>query len=311
MKVIFFGTPVFAANVLKFLVERGVDVVAVVSKPDKPMGRSKKLIPTPVKEVALACGIPLYQPDKISAPGVADVLLQYEADVFAVVAYGEIIKQHILDMPKKACINLHASILPKYRGAAPIQHAIIEGEKETGVTVIHMVKAMDAGDIIKCSKTPIDLNDIYGEVQERLCEIGSPLFLEVIQEIEQGIDTRTTQNADFISMAPKIELEDCEINWAGPAVHIHNLVRGVNPIPGAWCSVIVKGEKKRLKIYLTELMLGFSLSTKELHYQKKQGLIVGTGDGALLIKELQLEGKKRMSSDDLLRGLSLDDIVFE
>ncbi|MEM1282083.1 MAG: methionyl-tRNA formyltransferase, partial [Chlamydiota bacterium] len=178
MKVIFFGTPVFAATILQFLIDHEVEVVAVVSKPDKPIGRSRKLVPTPVKEVALAHSIPLYQPEKISAPNVADDLIKYDADVFAVVAYGEILKQHILDMPKKACINLHASLLPKYRGAAPIQQAIINGEKETGVTVMHMVKAMDAGDIIKVAKTPIDINETYGEVQDRLCDIGSVLFFE-------------------------------------------------------------------------------------------------------------------------------------
>lgn len=311
MKVIFFGTPAFAANVLQYLIDNEVDVVAVVSKPDKAIGRSKKLVPTPVKEVALAHNIPLYQPEKVSAPGVADDFLKYDADLFAVVAYGEILKQHILDMPKKACINLHASILPKYRGAAPIQRAIIDGEKETGVTVMHMVKAMDAGDIIKCAKTPIGIDDTYGELQDRLCEIGAPLFLEAINEIDNSTDTRTQQNPDLVTLAPKIELEDCEIDWSLPAIRIHNLVRGVNPAPGAWCTVTVKGEKKRLKVYETELLTGLSLSPKQSLYQKKKGLIMGTGEGVLWVKKLQLEGKKRMASEDLLRGISIDDIVFE
>lgn len=311
MKVLFFGTPQFAARVLEYLIDNGVNVAAVVSKPDKAIGRSKTLVPTPVKEVALSRKIPLYQPEKVSAPEASALLAPYEADIFVVVAYGEILKQSLLDMPKKACINLHASLLPKYRGAAPIQRAIIEGEKETGVTVMHMVKAMDAGDIIKSQATAIGPNETYGELQERLCSIGAPLLLEAIREIGCGDAKRVPQNPDLATLAPKLELEDCEIDWTKSAHEIHNLVRGVNPAPGAWCFIRIKGERKRLKIVATELAVGVVVSPKEPLYQKKKGIVLGTGDGALWIRELQLEGKKRMSSEELIRGIPIEEIAFE
>lgn len=310
MRTIFFGTPLFAAKVLEFLLERDVEVVAAVSKPDRPLGRSKAPVATPVKEVAERLKIPLYQPEKISAPGAADPLKEYDADLFVVVAYGEIIKQHLLDMPKRACINLHASLLPKYRGAAPIQRAIINGEKETGVSIIHMVKAMDAGDIAKRVALPIDIDETYGELQERLLEAGSRALLEVIEEIASSTDKRMAQEEESATFAPKIELEDCEIDWTKPAIEIHNLVRGVNPYPGAWCFATHGGVVKRLKIHRTELVRGEQLPAKSLLHKRRSGLLAGCGDGALLIKELQLEGKKKMTSEELLRGIALDDLTL-
>lgn len=308
MKIIFFGTPLFAASVLTYLIKQGVEVQAVVSKPDKAIGRSKKLVPTPVKSVALEYQIPLFQPEKVSAKEEAEKLKSFEADLFVVVGYGEIIKQHVLDMPKKGCINLHTSLLPRYRGAAPIQRAIINGENEVGVTIMHMVKAMDAGDMINQEKIAVAANETYGEVQERLCGLGSSLLLKTIQEIDKGEDKRIPQEESLVTFAPKMLLEECEIDWSSPAVKIHNLVRGANPAPGAWCVVRVKGERKRLKIHLTEVVEGMSLNPKELLHKKKEGLFVGTGEGTLQVKELQLEGKKRMSSEDLLRGISFSEI---
>lgn len=311
MKIVFFGTPSFAAKVLQSLIERNIEVVAVVSKPDKPQGRSSKLIATPVKEVALKHSIPCFQPEKVSSPEFADVLPQFHPDLFVVVAYGEIIKQHILDIPKKGSINLHASLLPKYRGAAPIQRAIIDGEKETGVSIIYLVKKMDAGDVLATESTPISEEDTYETVAERLCEIGTRLTLRVISEIESGSEHSIKQDEQKVTYAHKLELEDCEINWNASAETIHNLVRGVNPFPGAWTYVYIGEDKKRLKIFVTEVLKnGEAPAFGEVRYDKALGLIVGCGEGALILKELQLEGKKRVSCHDLLRGVSLKNIRF-
>lgn len=306
MKVVFFGTPSFSATVLQYLIDNGINVCAVISKPDKPKGRSAELVPTPVKVVAQSLNIPIYQPELVSAPEFADVLLPFQADIFVVVAYGEIIKQHLLDMPKKGCINLHTSILPKYRGAAPIQRAVINGEKETGVSIMHMVKKMDAGDVIKLVKVPIGENDTFGEVEKKLLEVGSKALLEVIQQFEKGEVTETPQNHELMTLAPKIELEDCEIHWNQPAQTIHNLVRGVNPYPGAWCEVLEKGQNKRLKIYSTRLQKGLSGNPGQILSVDNTGIIIGCGEDSLKILELQLEGKKRMAPSELLRGTSLE-----
>jgi methionyl-tRNA formyltransferase len=292
MRVLFFGTPAFAADVLRHLVLNKVNVVAVISKPDKPQGRNRQLAPVPVKAVAEEFGIPIFQPEKISSVDQIDLLKSFNADLFVVVAYGEILKQHVLDIPKKGCINLHASLLPKYRGAAPIQRAILEGKKETGITIMHMAKKMDAGDIIAIVKTPILPDMTYGELQNKLCEIGSGALLEVISHFEGH--KRLPQDESLATFAPKIELEDCEIDWSLDASQIHNLIRGVNPEPGAWCVL----DGKRLKIYLSKLHENEVLSPR-----KVVGTRVGCGKGVLELIEVQLEGKKRMKASDFFRGL--------
>jgi methionyl-tRNA formyltransferase len=256
MKIVFFGTPPFAAQVLQDLFKAGVDVVAVVSKPDRPQGRSLTPVATPVKVAAQTHkpSLLVHQPDVVSDPGFSHVLEAYHADLFVVVAYGEIIKQHLLDMPRLGCINLHASLLPKYRGAAPIQRCIINGEKESGITIMHMVKKMDAGDIISVVTVPIGAEMTYGELEKALCLVGSDALIKAIHDLEKGVAARIPQDHTQVTFAPKIELEDCEIRWSQPAQTIHNLVRGVSPHPGAWCYVYVRGAKKRLKIKRTRLI---------------------------------------------------------
>ncbi|MFI0434194.1 MAG: methionyl-tRNA formyltransferase [Parachlamydiaceae bacterium] len=314
MRVVFFGTPVFAAHVLEYLLKNQVNIVGVVSKPDRPKGRSSALIPTPVKTVALAYNpsLPLFQPEIVSAPEVADSLRSLQADLFVVVAYGEIIKQHLLEMPFKGCINLHASFLPKYRGAAPIQRCIMDGETQTGVTIIHMVKKMDAGDMIRKVMIPIDPEMTYGELEEALCEVGKKLFFDVIMDFEKGEPSSIPQDLSQVTIAPKIELEDCQISWSRPAHELHNLVRGVNPFPGAWCNVLVKGEKKRLKINRTRIVFSDHCSPATIVNidQTKGNLIIAAGDHALELLEVQLEGKKSMSSEELTRGISRLQFVF-
>ncbi len=312
MKVIYFGTPDIAANVLEYLMEHGIDVVAVVTKPDKPKGRSGTPVPTAVKSKILNINpsMPLYQPELVSEISFAPVLQEYEADLFVVVAYGEIIKQHLLDMPKLGCINLHASLLPKYRGAAPIQRAIMDGELETGVTIMHMAKKMDAGDIIEMVQVKITPDMTAGELTEELCRVGSKALLDVILQFQQGIIKRVPQDHEKATFAPKVELEDCEIDWSKEAEAIHNKVRGSMPIPGSFCFVTVKGEKKRLKIKKTKVESLLTGIPGTILLADQDGIVVACGKNALRILDLQLEGKKPMPLVEFLRGIPADKINF-
>jgi len=308
MKIVFFGTPQFAADTLSHLLQKGINVVAVITKPDKPKGRSAELIPTPVKLIANAHAIPCFQPEIVSDPAFAPTLAAFHADLFVVVAYGEIIKQHLLDMPKMGCINLHASLLPYYRGAAPIQRAIMNGETETGVTIMHMVKKMDAGDMIEQVKVPIHIDDSFTDIELKLKNCGSEALLKVIHAIEQGKAKRIPQDHTQATHAPKIELEDCQIDWTKPALSIHNLVRAVSPEPGAWCLVEIKGQKKRLKIFRSQLVESVSDSPGTILSYGKNGLVVACGEHALRLIDIQLEGKKAMSAEELMRGIPQDAI---
>lgn len=312
MRVIFFGTPQFAAEVLQYLIENRVQIVSVITKPDRPKGRSSEPVPTPVKEVAQSQNppIPVHQPELVSAPDFAETLRAYNADLFVVVAYGEILKQHILDMPPRGCINVHASLLPKYRGAAPIQRSIIEGEAKTGITIMHMVKKMDAGDIIKMVKVSIEPNMTYGELEKELCKQGSKALLEVIYQFQQGSVHSIEQDHSQATFAPKIELEDCEVHWTSSAKSIHDLIRGVNPHPGAWCYVKIGSQQKRLKINKTVLIYNLKGDPGHILPSRKEELIIACGEDAIQILELQLEGKKVMTAQELMRGLSKENLSF-
>lgn len=314
MKVVFFGTPQFSAEVLQFLLEQGIDIVAVVSKPDRPKGRSRNPVPTAVKALLLSQNstIPLFQPEIASSPDFAVVLEGLQPDLFVVVAYGEIIRQHLLDMPKIACINLHTSLLPKYRGAAPIQRCLMAGEDKSGVSIMHMVRKMDAGDVIETVEVPIGPETTFGELEQTLCDVGKVGLLKVILEFETGNPPRTPQDDTQNTLAPKIELEDCEIAWDQPAQKIHDLVRGVNPYPGAWCDVFVRGEKKRLKINRTRVVpYPHSAPGTILNpTQSNANLLIAAGDQALELIEVQLEGRKIMSSAELTRGIPRENLLF-
>jgi methionyl-tRNA formyltransferase len=308
MKVIFFGTPRFAADVLSYLLKHGIDIVAVVTKPDRPQGRSTTPVPTPVKCIAENCQppIPVFQPETVSAMEYVPVLEAFQADLFVVVAYGEIIKQHLLDMPKVACINLHASLLPTYRGAAPIQRCIMNGETETGVTIMHMAKKMDAGDIIAMQKTKIGPDMTYGDLEAELCRIGSELLLQTIQNFESGKNTRTPQDHSLATFASKIEIEDCQIDWTHTAQQIHNQVRAVTPHPGAWCEVMLKDQKKRMRIIQTKMV---SQDATDVPAPKGK-LYINCGKGTIELVQIQLEGKKVMTAEEFLRGMPADALQF-
>lgn len=314
MRVVFFGTPTFAAHVLEYLLLQKVNIVGVISKPDRPKGRSLTLIPTPVKTSVITHNpaIPLLQPEIVSSPEFADTLRNFNADVFIVVAYGEILKQHLLEMPHKACINLHASLLPEYRGAAPIQRCIIEGKKESGITIMHMVRKMDAGDMIKKVVVPIGPETTFGDLEKLLCEVGKIALLEVIHDLEKNILPRIPQDQTMATFAPKIELEDCQIDWNRPAQALHNLIRGVNPYPGAWCYVEIKQEKKRLKINRSKITSCLKTPPATLlnPHSTKGNLLISTQDHALELLEVQLEGKKNMTSEELTRGIPREYFKF-
>lgn len=312
MKVVYFGTPDIAANVLTFLLQNQVNVVAVVTKPDKPKGRSLTPIPTPVKLSALAHNpsMPIYQPEIVSAKEFAPILEAYQADLFVVVAYGEILKQHLLDMPKLGCINLHASLLPKYRGAAPIQRCIIDGELISGVTIMHMVKKMDAGDVIKMAIVDIGPNMTAGELTDELFNVGSKALLEVIHDFEKGIINRSPQNEGLATFAPKIELEDCEVHWNNDAQTLHNLIRGSTPRPGSFCYVKLRDEKKRLKIKSSRVETEMSGTPGQILAANQDGIVVACKKQALRILDLQLEGKKAMPIGEFLRGIAIDQLKF-
>lgn len=311
MRIAFFGTPQIAADVLDFLVEKGIDVVAVISRPDRPKGRSSKLVATPVKQVAEQRGITaIYQPEKASDSDFCATLAAHKPDLFVVVAYGEIMRQHLLDIPKLGCINLHASLLPKYRGAAPIHRSIIEGEHETGVTIMKMVRKMDAGDMLKQVKVPIGPDMTAGELQQALCAAGKQALLEVVHAYEQGPLEGIPQDESQVTFAPKIEREECEVDWNKPSQILHNLIRGSTPAPGAWCAVTVRGEKKQLKLKRTRLESDKNGSPGEILEYNKNGPLIACGKGALRLTELQLEGKKAVLGDVFVQGVPHNAIEF-
>ena len=293
---------------LQYLLDNGVDIVAVITKPDKaPRALATASADSRKNRSFSTKSSPARIPTElVSDPAFAPTLAQYDADLFVVVAYGEIIKQHLLDMPKVACINLHASLLPKYRGAAPIQRCLINGEKETGVTIMHMVKKMDAGDIISSVAVPLDDKINYGELEEKLCTEGCKLLLDVVHDFAKRTPSRIPQEASGVTMAPKIELEECEIDWKRPAKTIHNLVRGVSPSPGAWCYVTLKEQKKRLRVLRTRVATTAPQATPGTIVQwDSHGVIVACGNGALELLEVQLEGKKAMAAAEFARGVKI------
>ena len=237
LKVIFFGTSSFAARILSFLTENQVNVVAVVTRPDKPSGRNLQLSPSPVKEIAEKTlkHVPILQPLKASLPEFIEDLQRVKGDLYVVVAYGEILKQSILDLPKKGCVNIHASLLPKYRGAAPIQRCLMAGEEETGITIIEMVAAMDAGPILAQESIPIPLELTFGELEPQLCQLGAKLILDVIKKYSEGDVIKKEQDHGLATFAPKILPEDEKIHWERSAFAVNNQIRALsqNPAPGA------------------------------------------------------------------------------
>lgn len=299
MKVIFMGTPEFSVQTLEKIVEHGHEVLAVITQPDKPKGRGKEMQRTAVKEKALQLGIPVYQPVKVKEASFVEQLRELKPDVIVVVAFGQILSKDILDLPKYGCINVHASLLPKYRGAAPIQWSILDGEKETGVTTMLLDAGVDTGDMLMKAVTPIDKNETTGSLHDKLASMGADLLIETFKALENGTLSREKQDDSKSCYAKMFTKEFGKIDFNKSAEEIERLIRGLNPWPSAYTCL----DGKTLKIWSADVVeTETEGSIGEIVEVKKDALIVKTGNKALAIKELQLEGKKRMTVDAFLRG---------
>lgn len=297
------GTPDFAVGTLEEIIKAGHEVLAVFTQPDKPKGRGKAMQFPPVKETALAHDLTVYQPERVKDEEYVSILRELNPDVIVVVAFGQIISKEILDLPRFGCVNVHASLLPKYRGAAPIQWAVIDGEKESGVTTMLMNEGIDTGDMLKKVVVPLDEKETGGSLFDKLAEEGAKLLVETLVDLENGTATRTPQDHDKATKAKMLRKELGLIDFTKSAVEIERLIRGLNPWPSAYTGY--KG--KTLKIWdatvINEDKPGEAGQIVEV---TKNSLIVKTGDGLLSLEEVQLEGKKRMEIDAFLRGNTVE-----
>ena len=301
MRVVFMGTPDIAATCLKKILADGFDVVGVYTQPDRPKGRGMKLVASPVKEVAVAAGIPVFQPENFREEETVEQLRALQPDICAVVAYGRILPQKVLDVPKYGCINIHASLLPKDRGSAPYQWAVLDGLTETGVTAMYLTREMDAGDIIDVSKTPIGENETAGELLDHLAVLGAELLSRTLTRFERGKVPATPQDAAGVSYAPMLDKSMCPIDWTKTAQQVHNHVRGLHPWPVATMEL----QGKTFKVHATRVVEG-SGKPGEILGLTKTGLRIACGEGAVEIISLQAEGGKRMAAPDYFRGHPLE-----
>ena len=301
MRVVFMGTPDIAATCLKKILADGFQVVGVYTQPDRPKGRGMKMVYPPVKEVAIAHDLPVFQPENFREDETVAQLKALEPDVVAVVAYGRILPQRVLDIAPKGFINIHASILPQYRGSAPYQWAVLDGQKETGVTAMYLCREMDAGDMIDVAKTPIGADETAGELLDRLAVLGADLLSKTLTHVEHGEANGIPQDSAKATYAPMLDKTMCAIDWTKSAQQVHNHVRGMHPWPVATAELA--GTK--FKIHATKVVEG-SAAPGTILGLTKTGLLVACGEGAVEIRELQAEGGKRMSAPDYFRGHPLE-----
>ena len=294
------GTPDISATCLKKILADGFDVVGVYTQPDRPKGRGMKLVASPVQELALAHNIPVFQPENFRADEDVQALADLKPDVCAVVAYGRILPQRVLDIPTKGCINIHTSLLPQYRGSAPYQWAVLDGLTETGVSSMYLVREMDAGDIIDVAKTPIGENETAGELLDRLAVLGADLLSKTLSRMAEGDVSATPQDPEKVSFAPMLDKSLCPIDWEKPANRIHDQVRGLHPWPIA--TTELGGTK--FKIHQTVLVPDTTDRAPGTPIElNKRGLKVACGGGTVIeIRQLQAEGGKRMAAPDYFRG---------
>lgn len=303
MKIVFMGTPDFAVGALEALVEAGHEVVAVVTQPDKPKGRGKEMQQTPVKACAVKHNIEVFRPIKIKTPEAVEVLKGYEADLFVVAAFGQILSKEILDMPKYGCVNIHASLLPKYRGAAPIQWAILDGEKETGVTIMQMNEGLDTGDMLTKVVVPIEDTDTGESLFDKLAEAGAKLLIETIPQIEAGTLKPEPQDDSLSTYAKMIKKEMGLIDWKREALVLERLVRGMN----SWPSAYTHFQGKTLKVWEAEVETCEAQAVPGSVVEvTKNSIKVQTGKDLLVLKQIQLEGKKRMDVAAFLLGYKVE-----
>ena len=301
MKIVFMGTPDIAATCLEKLMADGFDVAAVYTQPDRPKNRGMKLAFSPVKEVALKYDLPVYQPENFRDGETVQTLKDLQPDVIAVVAYGRILPQSVLDIPVKGCINIHASLLPAYRGSAPYQWAVLDGLKETGVTAMYLCREMDAGDMIDTAKTPIGPDETAGELLDRLAVLGSELLSKTMDRLSKGAVEGIPQDHSLATYAPMLDKSMCPIDWNKTANQIHNQVRGLHPWPVA--TMELNGNK--FKVHATAVTEGSGYPGQILGLTKT-GLKIACGEGAIEIRSLQAEGGKRMAACDYFRGHPLE-----
>lgn len=303
MKIVFMGTPDYAVGALEALIRAGHEITAVVTQPDKAKGRSGSLQPPPVKNCAVEHDIPVFQPERIKRPEAVEQLKTYEADVFVVAAFGQILSQEILDMPKYGCLNIHASLLPRYRGASPIQHVIIDGEEKTGITIMQMDAGIDTGDILYQKELPIDRRDTYSTLYEKLTDLGGLAIVEALELLLQGALPPRKQRDEDCCYARMITKDMGRIDFARSALSIERLIHGMDPWPSAYTSY----QGRQLKIWdaVAEEDDVPDMEPGTVAAVGKQDFTVATGQGTLRIRELQLEGKKRMSAHDFLLGVRI------
>ncbi|MBQ2971827.1 MAG: methionyl-tRNA formyltransferase [Ruminococcus sp.] len=295
MKVLFMGTPDFAVACLESLLEAKYEVCAVFTQPDKPRGRKMIMTPPDVKVCALQRNLPVYQPNTLKDGKALEIIKEYAPDVIVVAAYGKILPKEIIDYPKYGCINVHGSILPKYRGAAPIQWSVINGDEETGVTTMLMNEGLDTGDMLLISKTPISLDDTASSVFDRLAKIGGELLVETLKKAESGELTPVKQDDSLSTYAPMLDKNISEIDWSKDALTIHNLIRGLY----SWPIAQTKLNGKKMKVYKSAVS---ELKGEVGEVVSLSPLTVACGNGSIEILELQLEGKKRMDYKSFLLG---------
>lgn len=310
MRVVFMGTPDFAVNTLEAIIKAGHEVLMVVTQPDKPKGRGKAMQYTPVKEVAVRENIPVLQPVRVREDTVLRQLKEAAPDVIVVVAYGQILPEDILNLPEYGCINVHASLLPKYRGAAPIQWAVINGEQQSGVTTMYMAKGLDTGDMIDRVVVPLSPEETGGSLHDKLSRAGAELLVETLDKIKAGTAVRTPQDDSMSSYASMLSKSLGNIDWTTSAVEIERLIRGLSPWPSAFTYL----NGKTLKLWRTKVLKETELprgsltegQAGEIVYVDKKSFVVKAGEDYINVLELQLEGKKRMETDAFLRGYTLE-----
>lgn len=305
MKIIFMGTPDFSVKALEVLVEAGHEVLAVVTQPDKAKGRGKAVVMTPVKERAIAYQIPVYQPERVKTDEeFYKMLLDTAPDVIVVAAFGQILPKRILDLPRYGCVNIHASLLPKYRGSAPIQWAVIDGERETGVTTMMMDVGLDTGDMLEKAVVTLDADETGGSLFDKLSHEGGKLILSTLDKLSKGTAVRTKQPEEGSTYARMLDKSIGSIDWKMDAAAIERLIRGLNP----WPSTYTHYEGNTMKLWaagVREVDVSLHAAPGEIIEIGRDFFLVQTGNGGLAVKELQLAGKKRMDAGSFLRGYAL------
>ena len=309
MKILFMGTPEIAASVLETLIKDGHNVAAVVTREDKPRRRGNVMMPTATKVTAQNNGIPVYEPATLRDEAFADLLSEIDPEIIVVVAYGKILPLSVLEYPRYGCVNLHVSLLPKYRGAAPMQRAIMEGERETGVTVMYMNEGLDTGDIISVAKFPIGDEDDFEAIHDRSAEIGGALMSKTLRDIEAGVAARIAQDHSLATYAAKIEKEDCKLDFTKTAKELDFNIRGVTPIPGAFA--YLNGKMLKINKALPTTGKGKCGEVIALDGSGDGYFTVACGEGALRVLSVIPEGKGKMSAGDFIRGrkINLGDIL--